>query len=347
MTTLRAHMRLPLAAFVLALAGWAATPQNGSVGRLLDTVRAALRAGISDGEIARTVRQAKLTERLEDAAVEELQSENAGPETLEELDRQRELTGKLAPPAQPPKLFDTPPAPSAAEQAAAIEKTRALALQYTAGLPNFLCTETVSRYVGAKGLQPWKPRDTLKLDVAYSEKGERYKMLEIDGQPTTKTLAGVGGVTQNGEFGSLLQWIFDPDSATQFQWEHWTNLRGRPALVFTYRIDQSHSRYTLNWNSAWKKYHTTSGMRGAVYIDRETAQVMRFSAEADGLPGGFPVLRTPSIVDYDYFAISGQRFLLPRHIDSRVFSKDGNFRNVVEFGNYRKFASDAKVTFDK
>jgi hypothetical protein len=157
----------------------------------------------------------------------------------------------------------------------------------------------------------------------------------------------VGGVISNGEFGSLLQWIFDPDSATQFHWEHWTNLRGRPALVFSYHIDQPHSRYTLNWNRAWKNYHTTSEMRGAVYIDRETGQVMRFSAEAAGLPANFPVLRTPSVVDYDYFEISGQRFLLPQHIDSRVFSKDGNFRNVVEFGNYRKFAGEATVTFEK
>jgi len=45
--------------------------------------------------------------------------------------------------------------------------------------------------------------------------------------------------------------------------------------------------------------------------------------------------------------VGGQRFLLPRRVDSRVVLKDGQSRNVVEFVNYRKFASEATVTFEK
>lgn len=214
-------------------------------------------------------------------------------------------------------------------------------------MPNFICTQTVYRYVDTKASQSWKARDTLSLSVAYSEKGEQYKLLAINGQPTGKTLKSVGGFKSNGEFGSLLRSIFHPDSATQFRWERWSNLRGRPAHVFSYRIEQARSKYTLNLTALFKHYRMTSGMRGLVYVDRETNQVMRFSDEGEGLPDNWPILRTPSVLDYDYADVGGQRFLLPRRVDSRVIMRDRQSRNVMEFGDYRKFSSEATLTFEK
>jgi hypothetical protein len=37
----------------------------------------------------------------------------------------------------------------------------------------------------------------------------------------------------------------------------------------------------LNFKILFKRYKMTTGMRGFVYVDRETSQVMRFTAEAD------------------------------------------------------------------
>jgi len=59
------------------------------------------------------------------------------------------------------------------------------------------------------------------------------------------------------------------------------------------------------------------------------------------------VVRTPAVLDYDYADVGGQSFLLPRRVDSRVVLKGEQSRNVVEFVNYRKFAGEATVTFDK
>ncbi len=296
--------------FALTVALWVscAIAQDGSAGGLLAVVRAAVKAGGDDAAVAATVHNTKLTERLDDAVIEELQSEGAGPKTLEELDRQRELTRKLAATAERPQLFDAPPEPTAEERARLLDKAREIAMQYTASLPDFLCTETVRRYVDPKVAEAWKATDTLKMDVAFSEKGERYRLLEINGRRTTKTLREVGGFSSNGEFGSLLKWIFAPASATQFQWEHWTNLHGRPTYVFSYRIDPAHSHYSMNWKKSGKTYSGIAGMRGVVYLDRETNQPMRFSDEADGIPADWPILRTPAVVDYDYADVGGRDF---------------------------------------
>lgn len=318
-----------------------------TAGELLSAVRAQLKANRTDAEIARAIRQASLAERLDVAAIEELESEGAGPQAIEELDRQAELTQHLARPAQPLPLLDTPAAPTAPEQTAVVEATRASALAYADNLPNFLCTETVHRLRESGRGGPWKPEDTLKLDVAYSEKREGYKLLEVNGRPATKTLAEVGGYYSTGDFGTLLRFIFAPESAAQFQWERWTRLRGRLSYVFSYRVEQAHSQYTVNWNGPRKRYHMVAGFTGRVYIDRETGQILRYTDDAEGIPADWPVLHTPSVADYDFAEVGGRRFLLPRRVDTRFMAKDRQDRNVIEFTNYRKFEGEATVSFDK
>jgi hypothetical protein len=340
--------RLSHALIAFAAAALVAQAAPGiTAGELLSAVRAQLKASQPDAEIARAIHEASLTERLDGAVVEELESEGVGPQALEELDRQTELTQHLAPPAQPLPLFDAPAVPTAAEQTPLIEATRATALAYAANLPNFLCTETVHRFRESGRSGAWKLTDTLKLDMAYAEKREGYKLIEINGRPATKSLAEVGGYYSTGDFGTLLKFIFAPESAARFQWERWTRLRGRLSYVFSYRVEQAHSQYTLNWNGPRKRFHMVAGFSGRVYIDRETGQIMRYTDDAEGIPADWPVLHTPSVADYDFAEVGGKRFLLPRRVDTRFIAKDRQDRNLIEFTNYRKFEGEATVTFDK
>lgn len=340
-------MRLRFTIVILASLPWSLPAQNGSVAALFKAVQSALHEHRPDRDIAQIVDTTRLAEKLGDDVVEELQSEGAGPETMDALDRAQEASRKLPKPAAPLPLFDAPEAPSADEQSKAIEKTRDIAMQYTANLPNFLCTETVHRFFQGKNETSWKRRDVLTMDVAYTEKGEQYKLQTIDGHPTNKKMADVGGALSNGEFGSLLKMIFDPKSATEFRWERWTRLRNRLTLVVAYHIPQKHSSYTISWITLLKNYRGKFAVSGAVYIDRETSQVMRFSDEAEGIPNDWPILGTPAVLEYDYADIGGNKFLLPKRVDSRVLMKSGQNRNRVEFGNYRRFSSEATVSFDK
>ena len=331
-----------LSAFLLTVCAWAASA--GTVAELVSSVRAGLKAGTPDAEIARMVHDARLGERVDLAVVEEMQAEGAGLETAEALDRLRWQTEKLPAPSEPVKLLDPPAAPTAPEQNDALEKARAMALAYTANLPNFLCTEMVHRYRASSGSQNWKEEALLKVGLAYStDKGERYRLLEINGKPTDRPLSSTGDMWSTGEFGSLLALIFGRDAAAQFQWERWANLRGRPEMVFSFRIDPARAVYHVTWKSG----RAMTGLTGLVYIDRETHKVMRFSYEAVGIPSNSPVLRTPCLVDYDYAEVGGQTYLLPKRADSRVILKNGQDRNVLSFGSYRKFAGEATVTFDK
>ena len=244
---------------------------------------------------------------------------------------------------------DDAPPPTAQEQSIILDKAREIALQYTATLPNFICTETVRRYGGKNGRDDWQPRDTLVIDLAYSEKGERYRLLSIDGKPTTRSFGKVGGFTSNGEFGTLLAWIFRAKSATEFHWDRWSVLRGRPAHVFTYRIPQNHSEYQVNLRGAFfKRYHLVAAFSGLIFVDGETSQVMRITHAAEAIPADFPVAGTPASLDYGFAEIGGRTFLLPLQAELVVLMRDGSRnRNLIEFGNYRKFSSETTLTFEK
>ena len=224
-----------------------------------------------------------------------------------------------------------------------IEKARELALEYTANLPNFICTETIRRSQRPRRSQTWKLLDTIAVDVAFSDQGERYKLLTINGKPTRKSFKEIGGIWSDAEFGSMLQWIFQPESQTKFQSERPTDMRGRPTLVFSYRIEQDHSKYGVNSN----KRHMIAAFGGLVYVDRETNRVLKITAVASGIPAKSPITAVSSGLDYGFAEISGQKFFLPLHAQLNVTMQDGNqTRNEMEFGNYRKFSSEATLQFE-
>lgn len=236
--------------------------------------------------------------------------------------------------------------PLSAQDAAVLEKANELALQYTATLPNFICTETINRFMRRKPADPWKAQDKLTLSVAFSEKGEQYKLQAINDTPTTKAFQKVGGYKSRGEFGSLLRRIFQKESATRFKWERLETLNGNPVQVYSYRIDKDHSKYSVTMSSLLKTYQDVFAMQGFIYIDQRSYQVMRFTAEAVGIPADWPISATSSIVEYAFADIGGQQFLMPVTVEGNVVMKDKQTRNLIQFSDYRKFSSEATIDFE-
>src|SRR5678815_5783827 len=76
---------------------------------------------------------------------------------------------------------------SAAPTEAILRRASEQALQYTANLPNFICTQTVIRYGQDRATQRWKVNDKLTLSLSYTDKGESYHLLMINDKPTKKS----------------------------------------------------------------------------------------------------------------------------------------------------------------
>ena len=87
--------------------------------------------------------------------------------------------------------------------------------------------------------------------------------------------------------------------------------------------------------------------RGLVYVDRETNRVLKITAVPYGIPQNWPITAASEELDYGFAEISGNIFFLPLYAQLDATIQDGTqTRNEMEFGNYRKFSSEATLHFE-
>jgi hypothetical protein len=235
--------------------------------------------------------------------------------------------------------------PSYLDAVAAIEKSRALALEYGRSLPDFMCTEVISRFADPHRHGEWFPTDTLTLQLSYFEQKENHKLILIDGKPTDRTYESLGGAVGVGEFGATLHSIFDPDSQARFQWESWKNVRKRRAAVYSYVVEPAHSRFSLAVRAGEGWRYGIVGFHGVVAIEDGSGAVLSFSYDADHIPKSIGIESSSSSVDYEFADVGGRDYLLPATAETVLQSPREWVRNRVEFRQYRKFASESTITF--
>ncbi len=335
-------MRFAVCVALAALAAGAAAPPQ-PVSQLIAVVRGEIAQKRSDAQAAKALSKIRLAESLDEHVIEELESEGAGPKTVEELERLREVSKSLDAPAVPP-VWASPDPPAAADRTRIIEEARAIALNYTDSLPDFVAVQVVRRYLGDEA--GWRLKDTITLKLTYFEKAEKYDVLLINNRKASVDYDQVGGAVTQGEFASLLRDVFEPATDAQFAWDHWTHLRGRTTHVFTFRVRRERSHLKMRAGRGGGESGITAGHHGFVYVDGETGQIVRLISEADSIPAGFPVREYETTLDYGFAEIAGRRYLLPLRAEDRVAAEGQQMRNSVRFEQYRKFGSDTSIKYE-
>lgn len=340
-------MRLKVALLALGVSLWLPAQAKMTVEQLVNFIRSAIELKNSDKEVANFLRKQALSQRLEDRTIEELQGLGAGPKTLEALRALRDASKGLPapPPAAAPAATPTPlPPPDSVEQAKIIEQARDYALNYTKKLPDFICTQVTRRYMDPSGMEFWHPEDVITARLSYFEQKENYKLIMANNRAITADMPyeSVGGAISSGEFGTMMHELFDPETEAQFTWDHWGRLRGRAAYVFGYRVEQSRSKWTVDWQH---KQSIVPAYHGLIYIDRDTQMVLRITLEAE-LPASFPIQKVTDTLDYDLAPIGTQQYMLPLKAEVRMREGKLLAKNDVEFRLYRKFSAEAQITYE-
>jgi hypothetical protein len=324
--------------FVLCGALWAEVRMN--IEQLRAFVSSSTKLGHSDKQIADYVKTIRMTERLDEAIIEDI---GAGPRTSEALRRLIESSKSLpAPKPLPPKPVAAPiPPPDSVEQTRVLAAARDYARDYSKKLPNFICTQVTRRYEDPSGLEFWQSQDTVVEKLSFFEQKEEYKLLFVNNRAFTGTRERIGGTVTRGEFGTRLKEVFDPKSEAKFEWERWATLRGKRMLVFRYVIAQERSEYSVQYGTSV----TVPGYGGLVYIDRDTHAVMRITQEVNEMPVGFPINSILAILDYDFIKVADSEFVLPLKASTIARMSKQLFKNDVEFRNYNRFGAEATITF--
>ncbi len=263
------------------------------------------------------------------------------PASASEIADAREAASAALPP-----LDVTPAGPNATTKSdveinATLDEARGRALAYANNLPNFMCVETTNRSTDSAGKGNWKHQDSFSQLLTYRNKVENRKMLEVDGHETHTAPEDLKGVVSNGEFGGILNAIFDPAAKATFIWKQSGLLGGEKVDLFDYHVTAKDSSFGLTGDNNWQY---KSAFHGVVSIDSSTMGVRQLTIIADDLPADFSIHASAIRVDYDYIAINGHDYLLPTRatISLRRHKHEG-ILNEIEFRDYRRFGAKSRM----
>jgi hypothetical protein len=248
-----------------------------------------------------------------------------------------------------PPCPDPPPAASpSAEPArtralspseALIERAREAAFEFSQNLPNFICKEVMARY-RQRGRDE-TPLDVVSAELIYDKGKESYRDVKIDDRPTQRSLEEIGGASSTGEFASTLLSLFSPASNAQFRPGGASSISGLSAQVYDFEVRKENSSWTVHIDSQT----LVAAYQGSVWVDPQTARVLRIEMQARNIPPDFPLDRIESAVDYSYVSIGGTSVLLPVHAESLGCPRGAGdcSQNIIDFRNYHEFKVDVKI----
>lgn len=240
-------------------------------------------------------------------------------------------------------LVPAAPVPDAAERQAMLARIARNALRYQGEVPDFLCTESITRSeANSKTPDRWKPIDTLEEDLSFIGGHETHTLLKINGKRTRTTHEELDGMRSDGllQFVMVPAWIFGSQVHTRFDWSRWETQGEHSVAVFTFQVPPSIATHPLvNQDETF-----LVGYHGLIYADPASGDMVRLEAHMDA-PKDFPFQEDAFEIDYGQVDIAGQPFLLP--VKSVGWVREGKTltRNEIEFGDYRKYGADATVTF--
>ncbi|MDQ3907918.1 MAG: hypothetical protein M3268_06190 [Acidobacteriota bacterium] len=261
--------------------------------------------------------------------------------------------------------------PNEAEAADLLAKSREATRAAVGAMPDFVVRQLITRQYAFGTSKNWQPLDHLTVAVSYreSEGGERYKLLAVNGVPTTPADARdrgnyeqESGASSTGEFVSILKELFSDEAKTKFTAVDADTIRARRATVYEYEIRIENSQQTLVYRSKGDDPQVARvGSRGRVWIDRETFRVLRIENIATDIPAGFPITATTNTIDYDWVAIAGKKYLLPvaavvemtsmapvKSFDPRAGrtverTEIVQTHNEIRFRSYQKFGAEVQI----
>jgi hypothetical protein len=243
----------------------------------------------------------------------------------------------------PTELPAATTAPTSDPQRNLLDRAREVSQNFLGNLPNFVCQQFTTRYVSEGHVNNWHAMDVVSADVIYEDHKERYDHLAINGKPV-KNKIEESGAWSTGEFGTVLDDLFSPATAAAFKYKGNRTILRRPAMLFDYDVTHPHSHWKIQvpGQAIQPAYH------GSVWIDKETARVLRIEMQAVKIPAEFPDDTTEMAIDYDFItSLGSEKYLLPVKAEVLSCQRGTNMcqRNTIEFRNYHKYSGESSITF--
>ena len=224
-----------------------------------------------------------------------------------------------------------------------IDKAKETAFEFSQSLPDFRCDQLTYRFSGEGYRKPdWKLQDRVTAEVLYVGGKESYRDIKINGKPLKKGAPEESGTWSTGEFGTVQLDVLSDSSRAVFRFLQGSQVDGRPAAKYFYRIEQPNSHWKVNFQGR----PIFPAYRGSIWIDKENHRVLRIEMEAKPIPQDYPLTVVEMTVDYGLVRIAGRQYVLPVKAENLSCFRDSVTctRNQLEFRNYRKFSAESTIS---
>ena len=232
-----------------------------------------------------------------------------------------------------------------------------------AEVPNYVCSETVSRirvnekqrgnleklisdaagereHVRATALA--ELADTVRVDVAVVDGEEIYSWpgQEFQAVPLAEMVGF--GLMATGSFSSLAKSIFVAEQGV-IRYAGREALEGELALRYNYRVSLFRSGYSIGTPSGEAK----TAYEGSFWAAAGDHRLLRLTRKAVDIPPELGLATASTRIDYADVEIDGAGFTLPRYAVDELFYRDGTLsRNEITFEQCRKFGAETTLSFD-
>jgi hypothetical protein len=314
-----------------------------------------------DGDLAGAIAQRGVDFPLDEKTLDELRKAGARSFVIDAIQKAAQNAASKQTQPETQKSQSSPVDPATTTEEAArdapkidvtklplLDQARYHAAEFMNDLPNFVVTQIVTRSVRTPGKKDWRRQDKLEIEVTYRAKtGEQFKLLRYNDKPTQMTYDQLKGATSTGEFGSILEAVFSPQSQAEFKEVRREILRGHQTVIYNFRVKKEFSGNTIADVNSGRT--VTTAYVGGVWIDMESGRVLRIKQSAEDIPPGFSITLAERAVEYDWITIDGQRYLLPVYADVILGNDLKGFylRNVIELRNYHMFDTYLKILPEK
>ncbi|MGO9260796.1 MAG: hypothetical protein ACLQU1_31485 [Bryobacteraceae bacterium] len=225
-----------------------------------------------------------------------------------------------------------------------IRRAADAAMDFTEALPAYVCQEVMTRYQSESAHASWQPLDIVTANIVYENGKEDYRDIAIDGRKTTKGMMDIGGSTSTGEFATVLIDLFSPATAADFRAQGESRSSGIVSKLYDFTVKRENSHWEIHMGGQ----SFDPPFKGSVWIDPQTARVLRIEMQAFGFPADFPTDHVESATDYQYTRLGdAKQYLLPVHAETLSCQRGTTYcsRNTIDFRNYHKYTGESSITF--
>jgi hypothetical protein len=170
----------------------------------------------------------------------------------------------------------------------------------------------------------------------YSAPGDRHFSEE---HPAAFTSTGF---SQDGLFGMYLYNVLVAGAA-RYTYRGEEELDGRRAAKYEYRLSALGEPMILSLGGNSK---AATGMKGTLWADLVSLDVLRLDVQADEIPPDFPVVSSTAVLHYAPVRIGDRDIMLTQSADSRMELTSGYAnRNQVDLTHCRSYEAQSSITF--